>query len=323
MNNQDQKTVTLITEYKNYALAALVIYRKLGTVHLMANMTETEADQIKKTTNVLVVALKYQINKEWVDAMPNLKIIATQTTGLNHIDVEYLKQKNIALVSLRGQTDFLKNITSTAEEAMALLLALVRNIPWSFDDVKKGNWRRDDWFGHQILGKKFGILGLGRLGKIMAGYAKAFGMEVLACDPNVSSEVMNQLGVKSVSMEQLFQASDAISIHVLLTPETQNLVTEKHLRMMRPTAYVVNNARAELIEKDALYNALANKWIAGAATDVLWDERSDGSHLKSDRLVEYAKNNNNLIIVPHIGGATFEAMDITQEFLAGLVAKSL
>mgnify|MGYP001591753892 FL=1 len=117
----------------------------------------------------------------------------------------------------------------------------------------------------------------------------------------------------------MFKKSDIVSLHVLLTDKTQNLVKEKHLKSMKPSAYLINTARAELIEKGALERALKNKWIAGAGVDVMRDEKGDGSHLKNNPLLDYAKKNKNLIILPHIGGATFEAMEATQDYIAELV----
>jgi D-3-phosphoglycerate dehydrogenase len=210
-------------------------------------------------------------------------------------------------------------VPSTAEETFALILALVRNIPWSFDYVKNGGWNRLEWRGHQLMNKTIGLLGFGRLGRIVARYAKAFNMKILACDPNVSGAFMKSRGATKVDMEELFKKSDIVSLHVLLTDETQNLVKEKHLKSMKPMAYLINTARAELIEKGVLEKALKNKWLAGAGVDVMWDEEGDGSHLKNNPLLEYAKKNKNLIILPHIGGATFEAMETTQDYIAELV----
>ena len=267
----------------------------------------------------MAIGLALQIDKKLIDSMPNLKIVASPATGMNHIDVSYLKSKGIKLISLRGRKGFLRNVPSTAEETFALLLALIRNIPWAFDDVKNGGWNRLEWRGHQLMNKTIGLLGFGRLGRIVARYAKAFGMKIISCAPNVSKEFMRSRGVEKVSMEDLFKKSDVVSLHVLLTDKTHNLVKEKYLKMMKPSAYLINTARAELIEKGALEKALKNKWIAGAGVDVMWDEKGDGSHLKNNILLEYAKKNKNLIILPHIGGATFEAMETTQDYIAELV----
>lgn len=312
---------TLIMEPEDYSPRAILKYRSLGPVYFWPDLKESERERIKREINILVLMLKYQIDKNWIDDLPNLKAVATQTTGLNHIDVAHLQDKGIKLISLLGQRRFLRNITSTAEEAMALLLALVRNIPWAFEDVKSGNWNRNAWRGRQLLGKTFGILGLGRLGKITARYARALGMKVMASDPHVSATVMRRCGVGKVEMDELFKKSDALSLHVLLTDATRNLVKERHLKIMKPTAYFINTARAELIEEGALEKALREHWIAGAGIDVMWNEKSDGSHLRDSELINYANQNKNLIVVPHIGGATYEAMEITQQYLADLVLK--
>lgn len=303
---------TLILE-NNYSPSAIALYKKLGPVYF-------EKKYLKKA-DILVVRLAVNVDKKMMDSAPNLKAIATSTTGLNHIDMDYAARKGVKVISLRGHTSFLKNIPSTAEETMALILALSRRLPWAFDYVKNGGWDSAAWSGHQLFGKTIGLLGFGRLGMLVAEYAKAFGMRVVARDPYVSKKKMNSRGVKKVDMSKLFKTPDILSLHVLLTEKTRDLVEMKHLRMMKKNAYLINTARAELIEKGSLYKALKNKWIAGAAVDVLWDERPDGSHLKKDALWKYAKENQNLIILPHIGGAAIEAMHTTQNFVADLVLK--
>ncbi len=310
----------LITEPKDYSEKALNVYRSLGEVKFGS---KPSAD-----ANILVARLAYKIDKSWMDKMPNLKIIATPTTGLNHIDLEEAKKRGIKVISLKGHTSFLKDIPSTAEETMALMMALVRNLPWAFDDVKKGNWNRDRWCGHQFIHKTLGLLGCGRLGKIVAKYAKALGMRILGTDPNVDARTLTRQSVEKVSMDKLFKESDILSIHVslygepsrIIGPSTYNLVKEKHLKMMKPTAYLINTARGEIIDEAALLKALQKKWIAGAALDVMHNEVG-GEHLKNNPLIKYAKTNTNLLIVPHLGGATYEAMQVTEDFIADLVKR--
>lgn len=317
----NKKIVTLVTESSDHSPAALNMYRKLGPVYLLQSLKSVERAKILSKINLIVTGLSWQLDKKLLDKMPNLKVVATNTTGLNHVDVGYLKKNGIKLICLRGRTGFLKNIPSTAEETFALIFALVRNIPWSFDDVKAGRWDRLNWRGHQLQGKTIGLLGFGRLGKIVARYARAFRMNVIASDPYVSKAVMDERGVKKVSADEIFKKADIVSLHVLLTDKVYNLVKEKHLKMMKRDAYFINTARAELIEKGALLKALKRKWIAGAAIDVMWDELPDGSHLKGSQELAYTKKNNNFIIVPHIGGATIEATHATQDFIAGEVFK--
>ena len=301
-----------ITESRDYSEKALAIYKSLGPIYLSASP--------RKDANVLVLRLAYKIDSSWMDKMPNLKVIATPTTGLNHIDLKEAKKRKIKVISLKGHTSFLKDVPSTAEETLALMTALVRKLPWAFDDVKKGNWNRDAWRGHQFIHKTLGLLGCGRLGKIVAKYGKALGMRILGTDPNIDAGTLTRQSIEKVLMEKLFRESDIVSVHVSLEPDTHNLVQEKHLKMMKSTAYLINTARGEIIDEKALLKALENKWIAGAALDVMRDEVG-GKHLKNNPLVKYAKTHDNLLIVPHLGGATYEAMHVTEDFIADLVKK--
>lgn len=313
-----KKPIILIAE-PNYSKKAIVVYKKLGPVYFWFDENKGTREKLLKVANILVIRLMLNVRKDLIDKMPNLKVIATSTTGLNHIDVDYAEKKGIKVISLRGEISFLKNIPSTAEETWGLILALVRNIPWAFDDVKNGNWNTNRWIGHQLMGKTLGILGLGRLGKIMAGYGRIFKMNVIASDPFVSAKEMKKLGAKKVTMNNLFKNSDIVSVHVALNDKTRDLIKEKHLKTMKSTAYFVNTARAELVEAGALEKALSGKYIIGAAVDVMRDEKDNAGHLKNSKLLEYARKNNNLIILPHIGGTTYEAMEITQNFIAGKV----
>lgn len=319
-----EKLVTLIAESRDYSEYAKDIYRSLGDVHELTESEAAKKEGQKFLADILVVRLKYTIDNFWFDKMSNLKVIATPTTGLNHIDIAEAEKRGIKIISLRGHTAFLDKITTTAEETLGLMIALIRKIPGAFDYVKDGGWvDRDRFRGHQLAGKTLGILGLGRLGKIVARYAPALGMRVIASDPNVSESDMAKLGVVKVQPEILFRESDVLSLHVLLTDATKNLVKEEHFQTMKPTAYFINTARAEVVAEDALEKALEEKWIAGAAVDVMRGEEGGlkfEKQLKDNRLWKYAKTHDNLIIVPHIGGAAFEAMHATEDFIADLVA---
>lgn len=315
-----KKFITLITESKDNSEKATAIYRSLGPVYLWHSLNKSEKTVALREANILVIGLSLIIDKKFIDDMPALKLIASPTTGLNHIDVKYAEEKGIKIISLRGHTDFLQTITSTAEHAWGMLLGLARNIPWAYESVKDNGWDRMAWRGHELKGKTLGIVGLGRLGKMLARYGNAFGMNVISADPNLTSEEMRKFGAEKADLKKLVSSSDVVTLHVLLNDDVYNLIKEDDLRTMKKNAYLINTARAELIEKGALYKALKNKWIAGAAIDVLWDEKPDGSHLKKDPLWKYSRKNSNLLISPHIGGAAYEAMYATQEYIAKLVA---
>ncbi len=316
-----KRLATLILEPDGYAPEALAEYRALGRVSLWHELKSAEKKRVLAGADILVVRLAHRITEAWLSRMPNLKIIATPTTGLNHLDLDAAKKRGIKIISLRGAA-FLRRIPSTAEETVGLMLALMRHIPWAFEDVKKGRWNRDGWRGRQLKDKTLGILGCGRLGSMVARYARAFEMSVIGYDPYVDAAVMKQKGIKKVPLDMLFRKSDVMSIHASFGKQTENLVDEKCLRMMKRSSILINTARAEIIKKGALEKALEQKWIAGAALDVLRDEEGSGAHLKKDPLWQYAKTHQNLLIVPHLGGATKDAMQETEVFIAQRVMKA-
>lgn len=313
--------ITLILEPKEYSPHAIQRYRALGPVYAWPDIKGAKKKKIEAAADVIVARLGHQLDKAFLSRFPKLKVIATPTTGLNHINFDEALRRGIKIISLRGYTNFLSKIPSTAEETMGLIFDVMRRLPWAFEDVKKGGWHRDLWKGHQLFGKTLGLIGCGRLGKRVAKYARAFGMRVVGFDPYVSKKELTRAKIEKAELAYLLKHSDIVSLHVLLTDATHNLFQKKHFKMMKRTGYFINTARAELIERNALITALTQKWIAGAAVDVMWDERGDGTHLKKDPLWAYAKRHTNFIIVPHIGGATYEAMQVTEDFIADQVVR--
>lgn len=319
-NNMDTPLTTLILEPDGYAPEALAVYRALGRVFLWPGLTGAQKKRALVAADILVVRLAYRIMDAWLSRMPNLKIIATPTTGLTHIDLDGAKNRGIEIISLRGAA-LLPRIPSTAEETIGLMIALLRHIPWAFEDVKKGRWNRDAWRGRQLKDKTLGLVGCGRLGTMVARYGRAFGMNAIGYDPYLDAGTMKRRGIKKVALDVLFQESDVVSIHASLGKGTENLVDETCLRMMKRSSILINTSRAEIIRRGALESALEKKWIAGAALDVLRDEEGTGKHLKKDPLWQYAKTHSNLLIVPHLGGATAEAMQATELWIAAKVAR--
>ena len=220
------------------------------------------------------------------------------------------------MLSLDPQAPALQETTSTAEVAMALLLALVRRIPWAFDSVKAGRWERSRYGGRELRGKTLGIVGFGRLGRMVAGYAQAFGMHVLAYDRDEKRTEIAELGAEPTTLERLLEESDIISIHCTSSEETRGLIGASQLELMRPGSILLNTARGEIVDEDALLAALESGRIAGAAIDTLAHEQPDGSHLGGNLLVEYARSHENVIILPHLGGATVDATERTQRYIS-------
>ncbi|MDQ0423280.1 D-3-phosphoglycerate dehydrogenase [Peteryoungia aggregata LMG 23059] len=256
--------------------------------------------------DILIVRLGNQIDNEVLSACRKLRVIVSATTGLNHVDVEEASRRGIVLISLKGDLAFLESVTATAEHAWGLLLSLARHQLASSRSVVEGEWDRDRFKGTQLSGKTIGILGLGRLGRMVAEYARAFRMNVLFCDPHVHGEVE---GGRKVEMLDLFEMSDVVSVHASFSESNRRIVNADCFSRMKSTAFFINTARGELVDEQALLHALEQNRIAGAALDVL-DAEAGKSHawFHDHPLVRYSRLNENLVITPHIGGATAESM---------------
>ncbi len=299
----------LNVEPDQYSDDARSILRAIG--HLVEqNMERAELLDRIHEFDILIVRLKHQVDAELLSAAPDLKVIVSATTGLDHIDMDHAAQKNIAVLSLRGEVEFLRSIPATAELTWGLLLALVRNIHSAHESVLAGEWQRDRFKGHELSGKRLGILGLGRIGEKIARYGLAFGMQVSAYDPN-PKEVQPGVVMKD-TMAALLCETDILSIHVPLNTETNNLVGTEELNLLPRGSYLVNTARGAVLDESALLSAIKSGQLAGAALDVLASERTSQISL----LVEYARAHSNLLITPHIGGATYESMRATEMFMA-------
>lgn len=247
-----------------------------------------------------LAALAVRADREVLEAAKKLKVIATPSTGLDHLDLDYAAKKGIEILSLKYDRAFLDSITATAEMAWGLLLAVMRKIPSGFEAAKRGEWARDKFRGHQLSGMTFGILGYGRLGTMVGQYARAFRMRVLACEV----QPMRAEGIEFVDIETLFRQSDVVSIHVHLTPENTGLVNRRLLSMMKPGAVLINTARGAIVDEGALIEALAAGRLGGAGVDVIHGEWSD---LSQHPMVVYARTHDNLVISPHVGGVTYES----------------
>lgn len=305
----------LNAESTGYSRKALEILQQCGAVE-NADLNRKELQKRIGNHDALIVRLGHQIDAEILGAAPKLKAIVTATTGLNHIDLTETAKRDIVVLSLRGEREFLETISATAEHTFGLILALIRKIPAAYCDVTGGQWQRDNFKGIELAEKTIGIIGYGRLGKIVARYAAAFGMNILAHDPQPSNEV------RFVSLDQLLQQSDIVSLHAAYTPETENLIDATCFSWMKQGAYFINTARGEIVDESALLHALQTGHIAGAALDVLRGEYSNHTHwMKKDPLIRYAQKNDNLIITPHIGGATSDSMEKTEIFMAKKLKK--
>jgi len=294
-----------------YTKEAKEILSSLGKVDYVTLTQDKLLEKIGEY-DVAVIGLGLTFDKEVLDRAKNLKVIATTTTGLNHIDIEYAETRGIIILSLKGENKFLDTITSTGELAFSLMLDLMRFNPWAFESVKKYEWERENFRGWSLYGKTIGIVGMGRLGKIVAEGAKGFRMNVIFCDP----EVHHPDYEKVQSLDELLERSDVVSLHIHLAPETERLIGITELKKMKNGAFLINTSRGEIVDEDAVLSSLESGEIAGYGTDVLAGELSFTKGFSDYPLVEYAKKNKNCIIFPHTGGMTHDSRSATDIFIA-------
>lgn len=239
----------------------------------------------------------YKIDKELLEGT-NVKTINTCSTGLNHIDLEFCVKKNIKIYSLTNDYELIEQLPSTAELSFGILLNLMRNITVANNDVKKNKiWKYIPYIGHQLKDFKVGIVGFGRLGKMMAKYCKAFDAEIFIYDPYKNESNVDTL-------QELFDKCDAVSLHVHVTPETKYMVDYNLLK--RNVKYLVNTSRGEIVKELDVLQALKDGNLLGYGTDVLEDEFG-----KINNSVFFLEENLylNTIVTPHIGGMTFQGQN--------------
>ena len=292
-----------------YSAKAIDIWKKKGYFYQAGSWEEIDRTETFPDVTILIVRLKRNIDKEVLIKFPNLQKLVSATTGWDHLDTNELEKRNIKLLSLRGHDEFLKTIPSTAEHTWALLMALIRNITKADEDVEAGNWNRDLFRGVELKGKTIGIVGYGRTGQRVARYADAFEMKVLFYDPFIENGAEGH--VKADSLENLLRKSDVITLHVHLNSDTEFLLNANNMSQIKKGAYLLNTSRGKVWDEAPIAKLLENGQIAGVATDVLQTELDE--IMKSS--LWQARQKANIIITPHIGGATWDAMWKCEEFI--------
>jgi D-3-phosphoglycerate dehydrogenase len=307
-----QYHVILLSEPQNYSSLALELYRSAGEVRVLA-LGSTRQSLLGSLADVtiLVVRLAYHIDREILENAPRLNIIVSPTTGVDHISIRECEARGVSILTLQGETEFLSQITATAELAWGLLLSVIRYIPASSFSVQHGQWDRDIFCSHELQGKRLGILGLGRIGKMVARYGQAFRMRTLAFDPYQTSW---ECGVEQCgTLKTLLEQSDVLSVHLPLNEETRCMLGRRELSLLPDGAIFINTARGEIVDETALKDALLSGKLAGAGLDVVADEQQ---RTRISGIVSLAAELPQLVITPHIGGCTFESMRKTEVFMA-------
>lgn len=296
----------VVTEPMMMSAEVKTALNRLGAVVYGPFDTQTLTDQLADC-DVLMVRLGLYIGETLFVHAPKLRFVITATTGLEHIDLEVARARGIRIISLRDCTEFIQNVTATAEHSFGLLLSLVRHTPSAVAHVLNGGWNRNLFWGTQLSGKTLGIIGHGRIGAMVARYGGAIGMKVVACDTDSTKIVPPAC---RVSLEELMETSDVVSVHVSATSENRYLIDRDLIFRMKPGAWLINTARGSIVDNAALADAVILKRLAGVAVDVL--EGEEHGRIDDNPLLDCARNGGNVLITPHIGGATVEAIALTE-----------
>lgn len=302
------------------------LLQRAGTVTVGHCGTQQELKKVLQSQayNAVFVRLGLAMDAELIDECPQLRWIVTPTTGTDHIDMEYAQKKSINVISLRGEEEFLQSIRSTAELTWALLLALTRHLSQAHSACLQGNWSRTEFAGSDLATKTLGILGCGRLGRMVGAMGLAFGMRVVAYDSQEIARSKAPPGIVFTSLDEVLQNANVLSLHLPLNPETQGFMSRARLLQLTRGTLLINTARGELIDEAALLELLQSGHIGGAGLDVLaGDGRWNGKIPAGHSLLAYAKHHPNLILTPHMGGYARESIVRTRHFIAERFVQAL
>lgn len=294
------------------------ISEKLGANSLeFRDSIENTPEEILKEIEVISVFVSHPVKKDDLDKMPNLKLIATRSTGFDHIDVSEARNRGIEVVYVPAYGD-----NTVAEFAFALLLSLARKIPEAHEQVREtGSFSQTNFKGFDLKGKTIGVVGTGKIGTNSIKIAKGFGMNVIAYDPFPKDGLQEYLGFKYVGFEELLSSSDIITLHALLNESTKHMINNESIKHIKKGAILINSARGGLVDTNALVKALEEGILSGAGLDVLEEEGYQDDELKlltqphpelealkitlsNHYLIDHPR----VIITPHIAFDTDEAV---------------
>ncbi len=298
----------LVTE--KIADAGLDALRAAGhDVDLRLGLSAEETSAAVAGAHALIVRSATQVDRAVLAAGTDLVVVGRAGVGLDNIDTRAATERGVMVVNAPES-----NITSAAEHTLAMLLAQARNIPQAHAALVDGRWERSQWEGVEVADKTLGVIGLGRIGTLVAARAAAFGMRIVAHDPFVSAAAAERLDIELLDLDDLVACADFLTIHVAKTPETVGLLDRERLARAKPTLRIVNVARGGIIDEAALADAVRAGSVAGAAIDVFDDEPTTDSPLIGVP---------GIVVTPHLGASTREAQDRAGEQIAEQVLRAL
>lgn len=298
----------LVTE--SIAEKGLEQLRKAGhTVDVQEGLSPTELLSAIKGAEALVIRSATKVTAELLAAADVLSVVGRAGIGLDNVDVPAATARGVMVVNAPQS-----NVISAAEQAMALLLSSARNTPQAHAALKTGKWERSKWEGVELHGKTIGIVGLGRIGALVATRCAAFGMRIISFDPFITAERAAELGAELVSLEDCMRQSDFISVHLPKTKETNGIINTEMFQLAKTDLRIINTSRGGIVDESALYDAIASRRIAGAGIDVFVEEPCTESPLFTLASV---------VVTPHLGASTREAQDKAGDTIADMVQLAL
>ncbi len=285
--------VAILDDVERVALSC-ADWRSVGAEEVVALERHVEADELGELLagfDVLVVQReRTRITGELLDALPSLRLVVTTGVRNASIDLDACAARGVVVCSTGGTQ------SPVVEHAWALILAALRDVPSRDASMRRGEWQPTA--GRALEGRTLGLLGLGKTGARMARIGSAFGLEVVAWSENLTASAAAERGARRVEKDELFSASDIVSVHQMLSPRSRGIVGERELRLMRPDAWLVNTSRGPVVDEAALVRALAEGWIAGAALDVFDDEPLPADHP--------LRSSPRTVLTPHVGYVTLD-----------------
>ncbi|MDE0066529.1 MAG: hydroxyacid dehydrogenase [Acidimicrobiaceae bacterium] len=292
------------------AEAGLDLLRSAGhDVDLRLGLSPEELCEAVAGASALIVRSATQVDAAVLAAGTDLVVVGRAGVGVDNVDVAEATERGVTVVNAP-----LSNVTSAAEHSMALLLAQARNVPQAHAALQAGRWERSQWQGVELAGKTLGVVGLGRIGSLVAQRALAFGMTIVAHDPYIAQETADEVDAELIELDELMARSDFVTLHLLKTPETVGLIGAEMLAKAKPSMRIVNVSRGGVIDEEALASAVRSGTIAGAAIDVFDVEPALDSPLMGV---------DGIVVTPHLGASTVEAQHAAGITIAEQVQSAL
>ena len=284
---------------------------------------ELRNDLVRTRATFLQCGLGIQIGSDLLADVESFQCVISPTTGLDHLEIDYLLTRGIKVIHLGQLKDEIKEVFATAEVTWGLLLTVSRHLVDAHHHVLQGTFDREAFLGRELQGRTLGVIGYGRLGKKVSEYGKAFGMNVKITEIDAQKMLELPQGVEPVELDRLLMESDVISIHLPLNDETESYMDGAKIKKMKAGAILINTSRGEILDEAATSQALESGHLYGVGVDVLSGEVSDKFDPLSSPLVLSANNGFNVVITPHIGGWAENAVMKTRDLVAEALIRSI